>query len=211
MARVVLNPRPFPNQNIARKDGLVGFGLTRKHFEEWENFIADNQASVVKVHQGIDLLAMGMVYVIKGSVQKYAMGPISPTQRSVPALANRIPVQRITGRLFAGWTQRRISNGRWLLFSDEREAYLIETGMFQRARRPILKMALLDMLRFLQTTRTGERFLDHVLAPRRNSKGQFQSFNTRSMPTRLRNTAIDLPNRGAKNPNVAGPKGRLPG
>lgn len=155
------------------------FTIGRKTFEDIEDFIADNKASAEKAALGIDLLVRAMVLLTKGLAQQKSGGPIAPAHRSNPALANRIPVQQITGRYFAGWTQRKVANGVWVLYNDSVEAYLIETGMFQRVRRPILKMSLIGMLGVIQTTRTADRFLEWVLAPRRSAKGQFQSFGSR--------------------------------
>lgn len=185
--------------------------ITRKTFDQLEDFIKDNKASVEKVHFGIDMLSRAMVMVTKGIAQEKSGGPVAPTKRSVPALANRIPVQRITGAYFAGWTIKRLRNGHWILYNDAVEAYLIEYGIYQRMRRPILKMAVIEMMRFIQTTRTAERFLDSVLAPRRNSRGQFQSFDKRIRPFKMANPPPDFAHRGSANPNIRGPSGRLPG
>lgn len=154
-------------------------GFSRKTFENIENFIADNEASKEKVQQGIDLLVRAMVLAIKGFAQEKSGGPLAPRQRSVAALANRIPVQRITGRYYAGWTQRRLGHARWMVFNDAKEAWYVEYGIHQRVRRPVLKMSLIGMLGMLQTTRTGDRFMEWVLRPRRNSKGQFVPFGQR--------------------------------
>lgn len=187
------------------------FTFTRRTFESIENAILDNQASVKKMDTGIDLLVRSCILVVKGYAQRSSAGPVAPHKRSVPALAFKIPVQRITGAYYAGWTQRKLGMGHWVVYNDTTEAYLIEYGIFQRARRPILKMAALDMLRFIQTTRTAERFMDYVLAPRRNERGQFQSFNTRlGKSFVLSLTAGDLSGRGINNPNLAGPQGVLP-
>lgn len=180
--------------NIGSMGGLT---ISRKTFASIENFIADNNASKEKLHMGLDALARGMVLVIKGLAQQKSGGPVAPRRRSNPALAYRIPVQRITGRYFAGWTVKRLGPAHYVIYNDVFEAYLIEYGIFQRVRRPILKMSLMGMLSLLQTTRTGDRFLDWVLAPRRSAKGQFQSFNTRMMGT-------------ATLGGMAGPEGKLP-
>lgn len=185
-------------------------GFSRKTFENIEDFIADNQASKEKVAQGIDLLVRAMVLSIKGFAQEKTAGPLAPRQRSVPALANRIPVQRITGHLYAGWTQQRIGFAHWMVYNDAKEAWMVEYGIHQRQRRPILKMSVIGMLGMLQATRTGERFLETVLAPRRNAKGQFQTFEQRISRFKLHNPPSDMPGRGAHNPNIAGPSGRLP-
>lgn len=194
MARRVTNPF----LRAASPAGLPGaFGLTRKMFDDIENFIADNAASQERMEAGIDLLIRGMALATKGLAQQKSMGPVSPTRRSVPALANRIPVQRITGTFAGGWRQRRIGPAKWATYNDSPEAYLIETGLYMRVRRPILKLSVIGMMKFLQTTRTAERFMDHVLAPRRNAHGRFQPFNARIAGSSVLG-------------GMAGPRGRLP-
>lgn len=182
----------------AMKNQPNSFGITRKLFDDLERFYLDNQQSQVKAAQGIDLLVRAMCMITKGGAQRRSMGPVAGRRRSNPALAYRIPVQRITGRYFAGWTQRRIGPGRWLLYNDSIEAFLIETGTHMRVRRPILKLSLIGMLRFIQTSRTANQFVDWVLAPRRDSRGRFQSFNARLAGT-------------ATLGSMAGPSGKLPG
>lgn len=187
------------------------FTISRKTFENIEQFIADNEASVEKVQVGIDMLVRLMALTIKGLAQEKSAGPVAARHRSNPAFANRIPVQRISGAYFAGWTQRKMAHAHWMVYNDAREAWLIEYGIYQRQRRPILKMSVIDMLRFIQTTRAGERFLDSVLAPRRNAKGQFSSFDSRlGTGFQLSLTGGDLPGRGISNPNIVGPSGALP-
>lgn len=153
--------------------------IGRKTFDSIEKFIKDNEYSIQKVNMGMDVLVRYVVLVVKAGVQQRSMGPIAPRRRSQPGLAYRIPVQRITGRYFAGWHTRRLSNAVWLLYNDSYESYLIETGMFQRVRRPILKMSILGMLKFMQHSRTGDRFVDWIIAPRRDSAGKFVAFNRR--------------------------------
>jgi hypothetical protein len=180
-----------------RAEGMGMFTISRKTFQNIEEFIADNERSIEKAQIGIDLLTRLIALSVKGFAQGRAAGPVAPRHRSVPAMANRIPVQRISGAYFAGWKHRKLGMAHWLVYNEAREAYLIEYGVFQRVRRPVLKMSMIDTLRFLQTTRTGERFLEGVLAPRRNAKGQFQSFNTRIQGT-------------ATLGGLAGPQGPLP-
>lgn len=169
---------------------IRSFVVFEPDFDAIERFIQDNQYSKVKVSQGIDLLVRTMAYVVKGNAQARAAGPVAPRQRSVPALAYRIPVQRITGAYFAGWKVRRIGLAHWYVYNDSREAYLIETGMFMRVRRPILKLSLIDMLRMLDGTRTGARFLDWVIAPRSVSRGSGGEYvNVASFEKRLQGTA----------------------
>lgn len=181
-----------------RSENMAVFTISRKTFEQIEDFIADNLASAEKVQAGLDGLTMAMAYAIRGFAQQKSGGPVAPRHRSVAALAYRIPVQRITGAYFAGWRARRIAHAHFRVWNDAREAYLIEFGLFQRVRRPILKMSMLGMLGLVQTTRTGDRFLQWVLAPRRSSAGQFRSFQSRVIGT----TSLG---------GMAGPMGRLPG
>lgn len=177
---------------------MGGITISKRTFDQIEEFIADNAASIEKVNIGIDLLVRSMVMVTRGIAQQKSGGPVAPRQRSNPALAGRIPVQRITGAYFAGWTIRRLGSGHWMVYNDTTEAWLIEFGIHQRVRRPILKMSLIGMLGMIQTTQTADRFLDWVLAPRRNSQGRFASFESRLMGT-------------ATLGGMAGPSGSLPG
>lgn len=177
---------------------LSSFGITRGSFERVEDFMRDIHRSKAEAQLGLDLLVRSMVLVTKGIAQQKSAGPIAPKRRSVPALAYRIPVQRISGDYFAGWTQRRLGPAHWVLYNNSVEAYLIEEGIYMKTRRPILKLSVLGMLRFIQTTRTAERLLDWVIAPRRNKKGQFQSFQSRAFG-------------GSTMHTLSGPSGRLPG
>lgn len=187
---------PRRSRSIARSTEFPkSFGISRNTFRNLEEWMADNDASIQKAHAGLDAIVRLCVLVVKAEVQKRSYGPLAPNQRSNPALAYRIPVQRITGHYFAGWHVRRTSRG-WMIYNDEIEAYLIETGMYQRIRRPILKMSVISMLRFIQSTKTADRFVDWVFQPRRDPRGRFQSFNTRVAPT------LSV---------LAGPQGKLPG
>jgi hypothetical protein len=173
--------------------------ITRKTFTDIENFIADNKASVEKVNFGLDLMARSMVLVIQGIAQEKSEGPVAPRWRSNPALANRIPVQRITGNYFMGWRIQHVSKGAWMIYNDMVEAYFIETGLHMRVRRPILKMSLIGMLRFLEGSRTEQRFLAWVLAPRRDAQGRYAAI---PLASRLQGTHTLG--------GMAGPSGVLP-
>jgi hypothetical protein len=190
-------PSRYARANLGSVPSSQVVSISRRTFNEIEDFIADNIASKEKAATGIDLLARSMVMVIKGLAQQKSAGPVAARHRSNPALAGRIPVQRISGEYYAGWTLRKVGNGRWVVFNDAVEAWLIEFGIFQRVRRPILKMSLIGMLRFIQTTRTADRFLDWVIAPRRQSNGRFASFNSRLAGTRTLG-------------GMSGPQGKLP-
>lgn len=197
------------------------FGITRATFNRLEDFIADVEHSKEKAMVGIDMLVRLMAYTVKGIAQEKSAGPVAPRHRSVATLSGRIPVQRITGAYYAGWYIQRAGQGRYRVGNESFEALLIETGMFQRTRRPILKMSLIGMLRFIQSTRTADRFFDYVLAPRRNAKGQFQSFAKRIQGTNTMASGhytLDTYG-GSKSGKVArierntmaGPKSKLPG
>lgn len=196
-------------------------GFSRDTFKSIEDFIADNKHSQVKVQFGIDLLVRGMVLVTRGLAQQKSGGPVAPRHRSVPALAHRIPVQRITGAYYAGWRVQRVRQGHWAVINDTKEAYLIEYGIFQRVRRPILKVSLIGMLGFLQATRTGDRFLDWVLKPRKDEGGRFVAFGGRFGDTATIGGGRQYATfhggsgskRGAFVPRnvMAGPRHRLPG
>lgn len=151
----------------------AGATIIRPDFTAIENFIKANQESRARVAEGMDLLVRTMAYLVKGYAQQKSMGPVAPNKRSVPALAGRIPVQRITGAYFAGWQVRRVGQARYLITNSSKEAYLIETGLYQRVRRPILKMSLIAMLKFMEASRTEQRFLPSLIGYRRDSSGRF--------------------------------------
>ena len=184
--------------------------ITLESIRQIEDYMLDNQASIDKLQYGLDTLIRVLINIVQMEARKRSQGPVAPRYRSVPAFAFKIPVQRITGRYYQGWTIRRVRNAHWMLYNDSFEAWLIESGMYMRVRRPILKMSFMAMLKFIQTTRTAESFVDSVLAPRRSSKGQFQSFTRRVRPFLMANPPIGHEHRGAANPNIAGPQGRLP-
>lgn len=187
-----------------------GMQITLQSIRNIENFILDNQASRDKLHYGFDVLIRVLANIVRAEAMQRSAGPVAGRWRSNPALAYKIPVQRITGAYYAGWTLRRVRNAHWMVYNDVFEAWLIESGMYQRVRRPILKMSVIAMLRFIQTTRTAESFVDWVLAPRRNAKGQYQSFQKRIAPFLMHNPPPGHEHRGSANPHIAGPTGRLP-
>lgn len=186
----------YLNPNI-KPAGFVGM---RPDFNAIERFIRENRENKAKVAVGVDLLVRTMAMMVKGIAQGKSLGPIAPRRRSVPALAYRIPVQRITGAYVAGWQLRRLGLARWLIFNNSKEAYLIESGLHMRVRRPILKMSLIGMLKMLQATRTEQRFLDTLIKPRRDAGGRYAAV---PFEQRLPGTATLG--------GMTGPSGRLPG
>jgi hypothetical protein len=169
--------------------------IVQPDFDAIEDFIRENQQNKVKAMVGLDLLVRTMALAVKGFAQEKSAGPVAPRFRSNPALAHRIPVQRITGDYFAGWTQKRIGMAAWRVENKSKEARLIEDGLYQRARRPILKLSILDMYRLVETTRAEHRLVEWLTSKRKVA---------------LRFTALDMATRGANNPNISGPSGRLP-
>lgn len=204
-------PKGRPSWALGASPPGTGLMISRATFDQIVDFIEDNQASIQRLQAGIDTMVNLMVVIVRSEAMKQSFGPVAPRRRSNPAFAFRVPVQRITGAYYAGWYVRRIGRGRWAVGNSSKEGYLIETGLFQRTRRPILKNSAINMLRFLQTSRALETFGDSILAPRRGSNGRFRSFENRVRPFALGVTAVDMPSRGSANPNIVGPSGRLPG
>lgn len=188
---------PLPSYARAANLPGSGFSISRSTINRLNDLAFDARSSAERAGAAIDVLVQGMAYFTRSEAMRKSGGPVAPRKRSVPALAYRIPVQRITGAYYAGWYVRRLGHGVWVVGNATKEAYLIETGMFQRVRRPVLKMSVISMLRFLSTTRLADQFADSLLAPRRNAAGQFQSFNARLRGT----TTLG---------GMAGPAGNLP-
>lgn len=149
--------------------------IFKPNFTEIENFIKANKESRERVAEGMDLLIRSLANIVRGYAQGKSMGPVAPAKRSVPALANRIPVQRISGAYFAGWQVKRVGMAAFLVYNASKEAYLIETGLYQRVRRPILKMSMISMLKFMESSRTEQRFLPSLIGFRRDSSGRYAS------------------------------------
>lgn len=173
--------------------------ISRRTFEELEDWMRDNAAAEKDFATGMNALVAMMAYTIKGAAQKKTMGVVDRRATNT-ALAYKIPVRRITGRLFAGWKVSRLGPARYMVYNDDRAAWVLEEDIDQRSgrrmRRPILKLSVMQMLKLIQTTRTAERMVDSVMKPRRNGKGQFQSFQARMAGTAMT--------------GVIGPTGYLP-
>jgi hypothetical protein len=158
------------------------FAISRQSFVEVDKFIRDAEGDSIRTMEYTDLLVRMMAGAVKGFAQRMATGPIAPGGISSPALAFKIPVQRITGRYLAGWKMRRYGSGRWMVYNDDRAAFFIEEGIFRsprRVRRPILRLAVISMLRMIQTTRVADQLVGSLLRPRRDAQGRFQSFKAR--------------------------------
>ena len=173
--------------------------ISRRTFEELEEWIRDNAVAEKDFVTGINAIVMMMAYTIKGAAQQKTMGAVDRRAQNT-ALAYKIPVRRITGKLFAGWKVSKLGPGRYMVYNDDRAAWVLEEDIDQRSgrrtRRPILKLSVIQMLKLIQTTRTAERMVDSVMAPRRNNRGQFQSFKARMAGTSMS--------------GIVGPSGTLP-
>ena len=182
-----------------RADPKAMLTISRSTFDELEDWIRDNAASERDFVTGMNALVAMMAYTVKGAAQKKTMGQVDRRATNT-ALAYKIPVRRITGKLFAGWKVSRLGPGRYMVYNDDRAAWVLEEDIDRRSgrrmRRPILKLSVMQMLKLIQTTRTAERMVDSVMKPRRNNRGQFQSFQARMAGTNMT--------------GIIGPSGYLP-
>jgi hypothetical protein len=64
---------------------MGGIGITRKIFDDLEDFIQDVKHSKQKAQVGIDLLVRAMILTTKGLAQQKSGGPVAARRRSNPA------------------------------------------------------------------------------------------------------------------------------
>jgi hypothetical protein len=164
-----------------------GFSISRTTMTQINAYIAMNEESIHKVQAGMDLFVRAMVIIARSEAMKRSFGPLAPNRRSSAALANRIPVQRITGKYYGDWYVLRLGNARWAVGNNSKESVLIETGMYQRTRRPILKYSVAGMFKILADMGAFQQFSAWITEP------------THGAPIKL------------ATPGLAGPVGRLPG
>lgn len=195
-------PRPVPNWILTpggQRPGLIQ--IDRRFFNDLANVIRDNNASVVKFTAGLDVFTRSLAYLAQSYAQEMSAGPRQTRAGYSSALSFRIPVGVWSGRYLAGWEIVRMGMADWKVRNRSPEAYLIEEGINPWAAHPVprrlTKFAVLKTLRFVSTTQMAEHFLDAVLAPRKNARGQFQSFGTRAFGAGQRF-------------GMAGPTGALP-
>jgi len=162
-------PRATPSWARGSGSPGTGFKVTPESFNRIVRFMEQNEESVVKAREGMDLLVQLMAVFTRSEAMKKSQGPVAARRRSNPAMAYRIPVQRITGRYYASWYVRRAGSGRWRVGNDSFEAVLIENGIFQRVRRPILKMSVLSMLRYVQQTQVATKYMQSVINVRKSA------------------------------------------
>lgn len=166
-------------------------------FQEIDDWIRAAEMSGQSVRFGMNVLTSLLARTNQAFAQEMSRGPLDP-RASKPSQAWQIPVRRITSRYYRGWKVRRLAPAVWMLYNDSREAYFIEYGINhvgqgntvtyrdgrtyiksgRRVRRPIRKMSLIKTLRFIDSTRAGERVWELIWAPyrpgRRNSQSTFR-------------------------------------
>lgn len=177
--------------------------ISRESFEEIDTLIRSLRTGSQEFIYAMDTAAQLMTKAIQGRAQYYYRGPQADprdVRRGQGAgRAFTIPVRRITGKTYQGWTVRRIALGIWELFNEERGAYMVEFGIVRGGggvRRPILKMSAVSTLRFIQRTNFANRLMADTFGSLRNNRGQFRSFSARMAGSSLL--------------GVVGPTGNLP-
>jgi hypothetical protein len=174
---------------MARLDATRVVYIRTSTFDQIDDFITDLQSLGRSIQPGMEILTSTLAYTNQSFAQAMSRGPVDPQMRNRKA-AWKIPVRRITGRYYLGWKTRRLKLGLWMVYNDSREAYYIEYGIHptgsarqtkkrgpggqrggtrytMRVRRPIGKLSVIKTLRFVDTSRVGERVFDSVLEPMR--------------------------------------------
>jgi hypothetical protein len=110
----------------------------------------------------------------------------------------KMPVPRVTSRYFLGWRVQRVTHATYILTNDSREAYFIEYGIHRnpatgepsprRIRRPVLKLAVRDMLEALYASRLGHRVWSSIIIPPVGQPGRRTNLITWSQPSGVMGT-----------------------
>lgn len=160
--------------------------ISRQSFEEVDTLIRSLRTGTREFTYAMDTAAELMTKTMQGRVQYYYRGPQADprdVRRNTGAgRVGSIPIRRVTGKTYQGWTVRRIALGAWELFNEERGAYFVEYGIVRGGggkRRPVLKMSAVSTLRFIQRTRFANRIMADTFGSLRNNRGQFRSFSAR--------------------------------
>lgn len=175
------------------------FGITRAHFQEIDDLIRSLRMGSKEFAKAMDVATQLMAHTTQGLALKAMTG----RQYAGPSQWE-IPVRIITGRSRAGWRVKRLAMGQWEVFNEERGAWMVEHGIVAGGggkRRPILRNAGVDTLRFVGYTRFGQRIMANTFGDLRNNRGQFRNFEQRIRPFMLMY---------AGRQQMAGPRGRLP-
>lgn len=124
-------------------------------------YAADFAEMPERVNWAMDMVIRTQALMALGLTQKRALGPVDPQMKNIAA-AWKIPVRRITGMYFAGWTVQHLGLGIYRLLNRSREAYFIEFGINHigtgaassagpvRIRRPVMKLSILQAIRIVQ-------------------------------------------------------------
>jgi hypothetical protein len=147
---------------------MVQFG--NNIVEAIDQFIAENVEFEAQVDAGLALLVEAYAHTVTGFAQKRSKGLNDPLQ-AFPELAWLIPVRRITGNYYSGWSDRQMGEKTWLVTNTSREAYFIEFGINHpntgkkvgdtrvRIRRPVLKLSVQDAIEFYDGMGTMSRLV----------------------------------------------------
>jgi len=144
--------------------------IDKSFFDALENQIIWAEGIPRKMPIAMDRLVRFMAYTNLGIAQKMSLGPVDPNMAQ-PSLAWKIPVRRISGRYFFGWKTNRVGLGHWQLYNDSREAFFIEFGISpsltpgRRIRRPILKLSLMQTLKWMERTGVYHRVFAQIYYP----------------------------------------------
>lgn len=175
------------------------FGISRQHFNELDTLIRSLRTGSRESVRAMDTAARLLAHTTQGFAMKAMTGRRYPGPSQF-----EIPVRIITGRSRAGWKVKRLGIGKWEVFNEERGAWMVEHGIVAGGggtRRPVLRNAGVDTLRFVGYTRFGQRIMADTFGNLRNNKGQFRNFEQRVRPFLLMY---------AGRSQMAGPSGRLP-
>lgn len=175
------------------------YGISRQTFRELDDLIRSLRRGSRESVRAMDTAANLLAHTTQG----LAMRSMSGRQYAGPSQFE-IPVRIITGRSRAGWKVKKLGIGQWEVYNEERGAWMVEHGVVAGGhgrRRPILRNAGSDTLRFVGYTRFGERIMADTFGNLRNNKGQFRNFEHRIRPFMLMY---------AGRAQMSGPTGRLP-
>jgi hypothetical protein len=178
-------------------------GLTRQSFEELDTLIKSFETGSREFNFAMHVAAEMLAKATQGHAQRLYRGfkttPYDVRTGHAPG-AWTVPVRRITNVAYQGWRVRQVAFGAWEVFSESRDAYMVEFGISRSGnaiRRPILRMSGVATLRMIQRTQFGNRIMAGTFGNLRNNKGHFRSFASRMQGSNILG-------------GMAGPSGYLP-
>lgn len=157
---------------------MPGFHVDPRSILLWEQYAADFKENAEMFRFAVDKIAMIYALVALAGAQKRSLGPVDPGMTRVAA-AWKVPVRRISGDYFMGWTVEHMTLGIWALTNHSREAFYIEFGinhaattgavgpggMRVRIRRPIMKLACLEAINIVRATGAAQREVISAVMP----------------------------------------------